>query len=420
MAGTVEDWISHLPRIAEMGFDWIFVNPFHETGESGSLYAVKDYYTLDKAFRGRARKSSDDLIRRFVGAAEKRGIGVMTDLVINHTARDGRVPKEHPQWFRREKDGSLMAPFALDPGGSGKKTVWRDLAEIDYDERPERREIIDYFSDVVRHYLDIGVRGFRCDAAYKVPNAVWRALIDRAKATHPDVLFFAESLGAMQEEVLDLKGGGFDYLFNSAKWWDFEAPWLLDQYELFREIAPSVSFPESHDTERLAADLAAEGMSDPIAVEREYRRAYLFAATFSSAVMIPMGFEYGFRKKLHVVETRPDDWDETPLFDLSSFIADANRMKASAPALNEEGPQRALRLNGGTVTCLARRTEAGDAWALTLINTDTREPARVRVDSLDSRFDSGRDITPGSDGAAFSRGDQVTVGAGAARVFASA
>ena len=44
-------------------------------------------------------------------------------------------------------------------------------------------------------------------------------------------------------------------LFNSLKWWDFESPWLLDQYEKFRRIAPSIAFPESHDTERLVTEL---------------------------------------------------------------------------------------------------------------------------------------------------------------------
>jgi starch synthase (maltosyl-transferring) len=420
MAGTVEDWTAHLPRIAEMGFNWVFLNPFHETGSSGSLYAVKDYFTLDAGFRGKQRKSSDDLLRGFVKAAEKHGLSVMMDLVVNHTAKDGRLPAEHPEWFRREHDGSLMSPFAIDPGDIRKKTVWYDLAEINYDQGPERQRIVDYFSGVVRHYLALGFRGFRCDAAYKVPMEVWRTLIDAAKRAQPDSVFFAESLGALQEQVLSMQGGGFDFLFNSSKWWDFEAPWLLDQYQMFRQIAPSVAFPETHDTERLAADLAAAGNGDPKAIERAYRRAYLFAAAFSAAVMIPMGFEYGFRKKLHVVETKPDDWKESRLFDLSSFIGETNQMKAAAPALNQEGPQRAFRLGDGRVTCLERQAERGNAWAVTLINNDHGSDVRVRTDGLDGRMRSGREITPGSTGESFSAGAEVTVGPGAVRIFASA
>ena len=46
LAGPVPAWADHLERIAGMAFDWIYVNPFHYPGFSGSLYAVKDFYRL--------------------------------------------------------------------------------------------------------------------------------------------------------------------------------------------------------------------------------------------------------------------------------------------------------------------------------------------------------------------------------------
>jgi starch synthase (maltosyl-transferring) len=57
--------------------------------------------------------------------------------------------------------------------------------------------------------------------------------------------------------VLALREAGFDYFFNSSKWWDFREPWALEQHEEVRRIAPSISFPETHDTARLAATAAA-------------------------------------------------------------------------------------------------------------------------------------------------------------------
>ena len=74
--------------------------------------------------------------------------------------------------------------------------------------------------------------------------------------------------------------------------------------------------------------------------------------------MIPIGYEYGFRKELHVVKTRPKDW-EKPLFDLTRYIGEVNRMKASVPVLNEEGPQRAVSsATGGWSVCCAGRCAA--------------------------------------------------------------
>src|SRR5215472_4689640 len=257
LAGTVPQWAMHLPRIAAMGFNSVYINPFHFPGFSGSLYAVND------------------------------------------TSKDSELLTTRPHWFTRDARGNLVSPGATDPADPRRKTVWGDLAELDY-RPPQRRQILAYFQQLVRHYIGLGFEGFRCDAAYKVPAEIWRGLIDDAKAASPDVLFCAENLGAPKEAVLGLAGAGFDYLFNSVKWWDFESPWLLEQYEEFRHIAPSIGFPESHDTDRLINELLAAGIPET-QIEPRYRQAYAFAAAYSAGVMMPMGFEYGWSRRLDVV-----------------------------------------------------------------------------------------------------------------------
>ena len=37
-------------RAAEMGFDWIFVNPIQKPGRSGSLYSIADYFQINPRF----------------------------------------------------------------------------------------------------------------------------------------------------------------------------------------------------------------------------------------------------------------------------------------------------------------------------------------------------------------------------------
>jgi len=416
LAGTVNDWERHLDRISEMGFNWIFVNPFHTTGASGSLYAVKDYYELNPLFKGRSRRKASTLISGFAAAAEKRGLSVMMDLVINHTGIDSNLTEQHPEWFQHEADGSLHSPFAVDPADTRKKTVWTDLAAIDYSDRPERQEIIDYFAGVVRHYAELGIRGFRCDAAYQVPAVVWQGIVQAGRDAADGAVFVAENLGGMLEDVQGLRPAGFDYLLNSAKWWDFREGWLLEQYEIFRSIAPSIAFPETHDTSRLAEDLASQGVNDPSDMERRCRQAYLFSAVFSAGVMIPMGYEYGFRRRLHVVNTRPEDWEE-PTFDLTSFIADVNRMKASVPVFNEEASQRAFAVGDGRIVCLLRCASGGGDWALSMINTDWGSAATARADGLDEDISQGREVTPSGESKAFAAGDELTLQPGQVRVF---
>ena len=379
LAGPVAGWQSLLPNIARMGFDWVFVNPFHYPGFSGSLYAVKDYFALHPVLQGDSVDAPDTLVASFVAAAESHGLKVAMDLVVNHTSKDSLLAAEHPEFFEHNEDGSLRSPSAMDPADSRKVTVWGDLAEIDYTDRPERGQLIGWWKTVVRHYIRVGFRGFRCDAAYKVPSEVWEALIREGRACG-DVTFFAETLGCRLPEARSLAGAGFDFFFNSSKWWDFRAPWLLDQYESFRAIAPSISFPESHDTPRLASEWRDKGLDDRDAIEAAYRLRYLFAAFFSSGLMMPMGFEVGWERKLDVVTTRPEHCGPD-LFDLRQFVAAVNRMKASIGALNEEGPQQVVTPPGSDVVALLRSTDTGASRAMALINP-TRNPVELRVDSL--------------------------------------
>ena len=381
LVGPIARWCEELPRIAAMGFDVVYVNPFHESGFSGSLYAIKDYFRLNPLFG-----DDDRQLGEFIAEAARQGLRPMMDLVINHTARDNPLVQSHPDWFARNDSGAIRSPSAIDPADAAAVTIWGDLAEIDYKSSVNRQALVDYFRGVLDHYIDIGFRAFRCDAAYQVPGAVWKSLIHATRQRASGTLFCAETLGAPLAAVRQLEDAGFDYLFNSVKWWDFKSPWLLEQYEAFRRIAPSIGFPESHDTDRLITDLAGAGILEPGRIEAEYRLRYAVAACFASGVMMPMGYEWGWRRRLDVVRTRPQDAEEKR-FDLSSFIAEINAMKRTTPALNAEGSQRRLGDPGAPLVALARRCDAPGcddetAWAFTLINTDPTAREAIALDSL--------------------------------------
>jgi starch synthase (maltosyl-transferring) len=413
LAGTVDDWRGQLPRIAGMGFDWVFVNPFHLTGGSRSLYAVADYYQLDPRFKPDG-DSQERLLRRFLQEAEDQGLSVMLDLVINHTAKDSRLVTEHPEWYTRDADGQVRSPFAVDPADESNVTVWGDLAEIDYSERPERAAIVAYWERLIGYYVGLGFHGFRCDAAYKVPGEVWGELITTGREMSPAARFFAETLGAQGAEIEQLRSAGFDYIFNSAKWWDFREPWLLEQYEQFRHLAPSIAFPETHDTTRLAEDRGGD--------ERASRLWYLFAACFSTGVMMPLGYEYGFRRQLHVVETTPEDWEE-PAFDLSDFVAAVNRMKAATPVLNQEGPQERVSAPDEGLVGLVRRADDGPERTALLLNPDPDQartwPAGMLAEVLERPPGEIHEITPEHEPADLSGGGGIELGPREARVFAT-
>jgi len=356
LAGPFRRWGPHLARAAAMEFTWLFVNPVHESGLSGSLYAVKDYRRIDPRFLEGDGEPREQL-RGMLQAAAAAGLQVMLDLVINHTAVDSPLTREHPAWFKRDSSGRLVHPGARD---GQTRVVWGDLAEVDNAGSPDRAALWAYWRDLALELADLGVRGFRCDAAYQVPPDLWRHLITAVKDRHPEVRFFAETLGCTPAETLATARAGFDFIFNSSKWWDLEAPWFLEQYALTAPVVPSVSFPESHDTPRLAAELPGAAA---------VLQRYALAALLTTGVMIPVGFEYGFRRPLHVVKTRPEDW-ETPAWDLTAAIAQVNRAKAGWRALNEDGPLRPVPLGEPRSFAFLRESRDRGEALLVVLNRD--------------------------------------------------
>jgi len=358
LAGALPQWTSHLERAQRLGFDWLFVNSFHYAGYSGSLYSIKDYYAIDPRLIDEAAGPPLTQFTQMIQEADRLGLKLMMDLVINHTAFDSPLVKEHPAWYKRGVDGKPLHPSAKD---GDKKVTWGDLVEIDNAGSSDREQLWRYWLQLTEHYAALGIRGFRCDAAYKVPGELWRFLIPRIKQSYPGTLFVAESLGCPFEDTVRLARAGFDFIFNSSKWWDFAAPWCLEQYRQTSPLVPSISFAESHDTERLAAELRGD--------EGAVKLRYAFSALFSSGVMMPIGFEYGFRKRLDVVDTQPRDW-ETPQWDMSDFITAVNRLKSTWRVFNEEGPIERVESGNSKVVALVKSSRDSKEKALLLFNTD--------------------------------------------------
>lgn len=354
-----------------MGFDWLYLNPIHLPGFSGSLYAIKDYERLHPALVPATGDEGIDALAPVLREIRELGLTTMMDLVVNHTSRDNPLVAEHPGWFRRDSAGEVLSPQAVDPDDPRKVTVWGDLAEVDNAGADDREGLWAFWESLVVRGLGLGFAGFRCDAAYMVPAELWRRLIERARGIDRRTVFVAETLGCRLEETQALATAGFDYFYNSSKWWDFDAPWCLEQHERFRHVAPSIAFPESHDTERLAAETGGS--------EAVQRQRYAFAAFFSGGVQLTIGYEFGYRHRLHVVSTRPAD-REPPLFDLTGFVGRVNTLKRRHPLLAGEGVLR--RLDAPVDVTVIRRwsDDAGEHRGLIVVNRHWTEQREVRLD----------------------------------------
>ncbi|OGO01072.1 MAG: hypothetical protein A2Y59_06090 [Chloroflexi bacterium RBG_13_52_14] len=375
LVGTMPQWLPHANRAADMGFNWLFINSIHYPGYSGSLYAVKHHYWINPDFVPKGTPGDGmALLKQTLHNFVNIELWPMMDLVINHTSRDCPLTKEHPSWYVHGRNAELISPFVRDLEDPTKITVWDDLAEIDNSGSIDREGLWGFWAGLVKHYLHLGFKGFRCDAAYKVPADLWRYLIKVAAEIDPEAQFFAETLGAPEEQTLALQDTGFHYLFNSSKWWDFGQPWCVEQHEKFGKIAPSISFPESHDTPRLAAETGGS--------EAVQRQRYAFASMFSAGVMMPIGYEFGFKNNLDVVFTHPLDW-EKPAFDLQPFIRRVNLLKLEQPFFHGEGTLKLAKVNENILVLERWNQQTPGKVGWIIVNRSWNKPVSMAITDID-------------------------------------
>jgi maltose alpha-D-glucosyltransferase / alpha-amylase len=168
--------IDKVDYLAGLGVTCVWLMPFYPTPNKDNGYDISDFYGVDPRLG-----TIGDLVE-FLRAARERGIRVIADLVVNHTS------DQHP-WFQsaRADEHSRWRDFYVwaDERPSGPPGVVFPDAEDsnwDYDEvagkwflhrfyshMPDLNianpAVRDEINKVVGYWLELGVSGFRVDAA---------------------------------------------------------------------------------------------------------------------------------------------------------------------------------------------------------------------------------------------------------------
>lgn len=166
--GDLRGLISRLDYLRDLGIRGLWLLPVQPSQDGDHGYAVTDYRGIEPAYGSLA--DFDELLRQ----ARARGIGVVLDYVINHSAA------QHPLFqasradttnrFRSWYVWQASAPTGWSVFGGNP---WRSSANGAYyaafwDQMPDwnLREpaVVDFHRDNLRFWLNRGVAGFRLDA----------------------------------------------------------------------------------------------------------------------------------------------------------------------------------------------------------------------------------------------------------------
>ncbi|MDF1487685.1 alpha,alpha-phosphotrehalase [Tessaracoccus caeni] len=104
--GDLRGVLEKVPYIASLGVDMVWFNPFFVSPQRDNGYDIADYYAIDPKMG--TMEDFDEL----ASALAAHGIGIMLDMVLNHTST------EH-EWFQRAWDGDLTYRdyYYVRPGG---------------------------------------------------------------------------------------------------------------------------------------------------------------------------------------------------------------------------------------------------------------------------------------------------------------
>ena len=174
--GDFRGAITRLDHIQSLGVTCIWIMPHYASPLLDDGYDIADYYQVHPDY------GTLDDFKAFVTAAHERGLRVITDLVTNHTS------DQHP-WFqaaRKDKNSPFRDYYVWSDTGTeyadariifldteasnwtydatAGQYFWHRFYSSQPDLNYDNPQVHEEMFNVMRHWLDMGLDGFRVDA----------------------------------------------------------------------------------------------------------------------------------------------------------------------------------------------------------------------------------------------------------------
>jgi starch synthase (maltosyl-transferring) len=338
--GTFNDAAKRLPRLAELGYDVIYLPPIHPIGrmfrkgknnsltptpdDVGSPWAIGNEDGGHTAIEPKLGTMED--FEHFVYEANRLGMEIALDYALQ-CSPDHPWVKEHPDWFNIRPDGSIA--YAENPP---KK--YQDIYPLNF-WCEDRQGLWNACRDIFLFWIARGVKTFRVDNPHTKAFAFWEWAIREVQRDHPDVLFFAEAF-TRPKKMNRLGKLGFTMSYTYFTWKN--TSWEIEQYLQELTGTPVVEYYRGNlfpNTPDILNEFLVHGG------QTAFRIRLLLAATllplyglysgyelYENVPVRPGSEEYMDSEKYQI---KPRNW-ETP-GNLNPMIARLNRLRREHIAL---------------------------------------------------------------------------------------
>jgi maltose alpha-D-glucosyltransferase / alpha-amylase len=220
--GDFRGLTSRLDYLEELGVDCLWLLPMYPSPFRDDGYDIADYYSIHPSY------GTLDDFHAFLDAAHRRGLRVITELVLNHTSdqhpwfKEARSSRESTRrdWYVWSDTDDRYANvriifvdtepsnWAWDP--TSKAYYWHRFFSHQPDLNYDNPAVCDEMWRVMKFWLDMGVDGFRVDA---VPYLIERegTSCENLPDTHFDDKVLLAEANQWPEDVRPYFGDGDEF-----------------------------------------------------------------------------------------------------------------------------------------------------------------------------------------------------------------
>lgn len=381
-SGTLRTCLDHIERVAEMGFNVLYLTPVspigstNRKGRNNTLHALPgdpgSPYGIGSPDGGHDAIHPDlgteEDFKALVARSRELGMEVALDLALQ-CSPDHPWVSEHPEWFTVLADGSIA--FAENPP---KK--YQDIYPLNFDNDPEG--IYEAIHQVVETWIERGVTIFRVDNPHTKPLSFWQRFLGQMHRDHPEVLFLAEAFTrpAMMRTLGKI---GFQQSYTYFAWRNTRQELTDYTVELAQRTAHVLRpafWPTTHDI--LTPFMTAGKVP-------AFKLRAVLAATLSPTWGIYSGYELaesvprpGYEEQIdnEKYEYKPRDFEAARANGIEALLTRLNAARASHPALQQLRDVWFHGTSDESLIAYSKRVEAahsptgGEDVVLTVVNLD--------------------------------------------------
>jgi starch synthase (maltosyl-transferring) len=380
--GTLRDLAAHLPYIADLGFDVVYLSPIHPIGRvhrrgpnntvpappgaPGSPWAIGSADGGHFAIHPELGTIED--FRSLVRKAKGLGLAIALDIAFQ-CAPDHPWISEHPDWFAHLPDGSIR------PAENPPKR-YDDICPLDFGTK-DWQALWAALKQVVEFWLSEGVQWFRVDNPHTKPFAFWEWLIREVRREHPEAMFLAEAF-TRPKIMYQLAEVGFTHSYTYFAWRTLRAE-LTDYFEEISagevgEYFRPHLWPNTPDilTEQFHGGRRSVFVQRLILAGTLSSHYGIYGPPYELLQHVPRSA--GSEEYLNSEKYEIRHWDLGRSDSLAPEIRRLNQVRRAHPALTAGRRLRFHRLDNDQLVAYSRSTPDGSETILVVVNLDPEFP----------------------------------------------